>query len=246
MSWDGDQPRATVGQLRERAEKEVRKLKNQGMNPHSVSGISSRGKIARSFWGHAWCRHLELHCDYESRLPMGRSYVRNGAVVHLDIASGEVSAMVLGSELYELTIGFDPLNPEIWQAILADCRGKIGSMIELLTGRLSSEVMKRVTDPVRGLFPQPGEMRFNCNCMDWADMCKHVAAVLYGIGARLDSEPELLFRLRGVDQSDLLKKSASTEALIEGSGSSRRQTLDPASVEEVFGLSFTPTGERKL
>jgi len=234
--WDGYQPRPTVAELRVQAEKKVRELKREGVDPQPVQGVAGRGKLAQSFWGHSWCRHLENHCDYENRLPRGRSYVRNGAVVHLAIDPGEVRALVLGSELYELSIQFAPLEPEVWESIKADCRGGIGSIVELLQGRLSDKVMDRVTDPARGLFPLPGGMRFNCNCPDWADVCKHVAAALYGVGVRLDSEPELLFRLRGVDHKELMPDATSAGALVQGTKASRRRTLEPAAIHEVFGI----------
>ncbi|MET3872259.1 putative Zn finger protein [Puniceicoccus vermicola] len=233
-----------MGTLRDRAAEKVRELKEEGLDPQPVTGVSARGKIANSFWGHSWCRHLELHCDYENRLPRGRSYVRNGAVVHLDIDPGEVNALVMGSELYELSIRFDPLSSQVWQSILESCRGQIGSMVELLQGKLSDKVMERVTDPGKGLFPQPGEMHFNCNCLDWADMCKHVAAVLYGIGARLDEEPELLFRLRGVNHQELLESGCATENLLAGLGNRSRRTLDVAKIRDVFGIE--PEGFESL
>lgn len=234
--WGEYQPRPTVGELRKQAQSKVKKLKLDGLEPQPVEPIEGRGKIAKSFWGHAWCRHLEHHCDYENRLPRGRSYVRNGAVVHLDIEPGMVSALVLGSELYELSIRFDPLDPGIWESIKADCTGRIGSLVELLQGKLSGKVMDRVTDPEQGLFPLRGQMHFNCNCLDWADMCKHVAAALYGVGVRLDSSPELLFRLRGVDQAELMPDATSTQALVAGTKKSRRRTLNPAAVQDVFGV----------
>ena len=244
MDWDEYRPPMSMATLRDRAADKVRELTAEGMDPKPITGVSARGRIANSFWGHSWCRHLELHCDYESRLPRGRSYVRNQAVVHLEILPEKVKALVMGSELYELTIQFDPLSPQVWQSVLKDCRGEIGSMVELLQGKLSDKVMKRVTHPEEGLFPQSGEMHFNCNCLDWADMCKHVAAVLYGIGARLDEEPELLFLLRGVNHQELLESAGSTENLLSGAGNRSRRTLDVAKIRDVFGIE--PEGFESL
>tara|TARA_R100000027_G_scaffold50114_2_gene38766 strand:+ start:2277 stop:3248 length:972 start_codon:yes stop_codon:yes gene_type:complete len=236
MDWDDYRRPRSVGELRILAEEKVKELVEEGLDPKPVTGIGRQGKIAKSFWGHSWCLHLEKHCDYENRLQRGRSYVRNGTVVDLDIRRGEVVALVMGSELYELSIGFEPLGHESWQAIQKDCRGKIGSLMELLQGKLSDEVMRRVTDPGKGLFPQVGEMRFNCNCPDWAGMCKHVAAALYGVGIRLDSEPELLFLLRGVDQQELVDPAGATEEVLAGARKGRRRTLAISSIRDVFGI----------
>src|SRR5260370_37407973 len=64
--------------------------------------------------------------------------------------------------------------------------------------------MDRICRQKTGLFPSPREIKLSCSCPDWAEMCKHVAAVLYGIGTRLDQQPELLFRLHGVDEKELI------------------------------------------
>ncbi|MFP4673721.1 MAG: hypothetical protein ACLFO5_03925 [Opitutales bacterium] len=240
MSWFDGQPYIPVAQRKKRAERQVKELRKQGCEIYPVDGIKPRGKIATSFWGHAWCRHLESFSDYENRLPRGRSYVRNSLVLHLAIETGEIQAMVQGSELYELVISIDPIEAGKWEAIKAGCRGRIGSLIELLQGRISDEIMQVVTDRENGLFPTPGEIHFNCNCPDYADMCKHVAAALYGVGARLDSAPELLFKLRGVEQSELIAFEATTEALAGGRRSGRRRTLSADAIGSVFGID---TGE---
>ena len=161
-------------------------------------------KIAKSFWGKSWCSNLERYSDFASRLPRGRSYVRNGLVVDLQIAAGKVAALVSGSELYESTITIAPVRATRWKAICRDCSGSIDSLVELLQGRLAKGVMDRVCREGDGLFPAPGEIKLSCSCPDWADMCKHVAAVLYGVGARLDEQPQLLFVLRGVDENELI------------------------------------------
>ena len=179
---------------------------------------------------------MESFSDYENRLPRGRSYVRNGSVLHLAIEPGEITAMVQGSELYELSIRIDPLDAKSWNTVKKSCQGKIASLIELLQGKISDEIMRLVTDREKGLFPHPKEIHFNCNCPDWADMCKHVAAVMYGIGARLDSAPELLFKLRGVDHHELIALDPSTESITSGRRSGRRRTLSAESAEALFGI----------
>jgi uncharacterized Zn finger protein len=233
-------PYVSVAQRKVQGHKKVQALVKKGRVIEPLGELSHRTKIAASFWGHAWCKHLESFSDYENRLPRGRTYVRNGSVLHLAIAPGCVSALVQGSELYEETIHITPLPAQKWQAIQARCQGKIGSLIELLQGKISDEIMAIVTDPNDGLFPKPKEIKLNCSCPDWATMCKHVAAVLYGVGARLDTQPELLFKLRGVDHNDLISAAAATATTFGGSGrpSGRRRTLDPAKLGDVFGIDL--------
>jgi uncharacterized Zn finger protein len=184
-------------------------------------------KIAGTFWGKAWCDNLEAYSDYANRLPRGRSYIRNGSVVDLQISLGKVTASVSGSELYKIEIKIKALAASLWKSIQTECAGKIDSLIELLQGKLSSSVMQIVTRPERGLFPAPKEIDLDCSCPDWADLCKHVAASLYGVGARLDEHPELLFLLRGVDPSELISRASVAEAV--------RQTVPAAGVPQMAG-----------
>ncbi|MGC8477640.1 MAG: SWIM zinc finger family protein [Acetobacteraceae bacterium] len=174
--------------------------KGQAVTPVQIAGRA----IATTFWGKAWCDNLESYSDYENRLPRGRTYVRNGSVVDLQVAPREVRALVSGSEIYRVTAAIGAVAPAAWRAICAECAGGIGSLVELLQGRFSKGVMERLCRQGGGLFPKPSEIRFTCSCPDHATLCKHVAAVLYGIGARLDAKPELLFRLRAVDAGDLV------------------------------------------
>lgn len=195
-------PYVTVAQRRAKAERETKKLRKQG---HPVAPVIIAGRtIAATFWGKAWCENLESYHDYESRLPRGRSYVRNGSVVDLQIAPLAVTALVSGSSIYTVTIRITAVSRPQWQSICRDCTGGIDSLVELLDGRFSKGVMERLCRQDEGLFPRPSHITFSCDCPDYASMCKHVAAVLYGVGARLDHEPELLFRLRAVDEKDLL------------------------------------------
>jgi uncharacterized Zn finger protein len=239
MSWHSYEPDDSVAQRRLKAEKKIKALKDSGEPIFPIAASKSRGLIAKSFWGKAWCTHLEGFNDYINRLPRGRSYVRNGSVLHLAIESGTVTAMVLGSELYELSITIKPLPTPKWTALKKQCQGKIGSLIELLQGKISDEIMTLVTDPTNGLFPQPKEIHFNCNCPDWANMCKHVAAVAYGIGIRLDTEPELLFELRGVNKEELISVDTAVDQLTSGTSSRRRRTLGDAAIGQVFGIDLS-------
>ncbi|MEO6597882.1 MAG: SWIM zinc finger family protein, partial [Planctomycetota bacterium] len=187
MDWDW-KPHVPVAMRRRKAQKELEKArgKGQALSPVSVAGRA----IATTFWGKAWCQNLERYSDYSNRLPRGRSYARNGAVIDLNIGAGVVAARVSGSSLYRTTVTVSALPKARWRAIAADCAGSIDSLVELMQGRLSKGVMERVSREGVGLFPAPREIAFECSCPDWARMCKHVAAVLYGVGARLDESPE--------------------------------------------------------
>jgi len=224
-------PYVPVAQRRARALRKMDKLRKKGkdIQPVEIDGRT----IARSFWGKGWCDHLESFSDFENRLPRGRTYVRNGSVCHLAIHPGHVEAIVSGSELYNVSINIKKLKPVIWKSVKESCSGRIGSMLELLQGKLSDHVMAVVTDRSRGLFPQPREIELRCNCPDWAVMCKHVAAVLYGVGSRLDSRPELLFLLRDVDAQELI----STELTVPGAAETG-DVLDTDQLGDIFGIDL--------
>lgn len=195
-------PYVPVAERRRRAAREVETLRRKG---HPVAPVTIEGRqIAATFWGKAWCDNLESYHDFENRLSRGRTYVRNGSVLDLQIARGMVTALVSGSELYRVAITITEIPEVRWEAIRADCSTGIDSLVELLQGRFSKAIMERLCRQNAGLFPKPAEIRLSCTCPDYASMCKHVAAVLYGIGARLDHMPELLFQLRGVDADDLV------------------------------------------
>src|SRR5882724_10960482 len=190
-------PYVPVAERRRKAEQVAAKLNKKGQTLAPVT--ASRGAIAKTFWGKAWCANLEHYGDYSNRLPRGRTYLRNGSVLDLKISTGQVLAQVMGSALYKVAVNVAEVPKMQWQALGKDCVDSIDSLVELLQGRLSKNTMERICRPGTGLFPAPKEIKFTCSCPDWAAMCKHVAAVFYGIGARLDAQPELLFRLRKVD-----------------------------------------------
>jgi uncharacterized Zn finger protein len=231
----GWQPYVPVAARRRKAEKKVAQLKKKGQPivPVTIEGRT----IARSFWGKSWCTNLESYSDYANRLPRGRTYVRNGSVVDLQIAKGEVTALVAGSELYKIEITISPVKPVAWKSICQDCAGTVSTLVELLQGRFAKSVMDRVCREGDGLFPTPREIKLSCSCPDWASMCKHVAATLYGVGARLDIRPELLFVLRGVDQSELLS-AAGPEMALNASARAAGKLLDDSDVAALFGLEM--------
>ena len=191
MSYYGYKPYVSVAARRLKAEKLAAKAKKSGAEFTPVEAF--RGGIAKTFWGKAWCDNLEHYSDFANRLPRGRSYVRNGSVVDLKVTAGEVHAKVMGSSLYAVEIKMTAVAAKQWQTLGAECSGSIDSLVELLQGKLSKAVMERICKPSSGLFPSPKDIHFKCSCPDWASMCKHVAAVFYGIGARLDQQPALLF-----------------------------------------------------
>lgn len=207
--------------------------KGKAFSPVVIEGTA----VAKTFWGKAWCNNMERYSDFSNRLPRGRTYVRNGSVIDLKIAAGEVTGKVMGSSLYTTTVRVAALPKARWQAIGKDCSGTIDSLIELLQGRLSKGVMERICRQETGLFPSPKEIAFDCSCPDWAEMCKHVAAVLYGIGARLDKEPELLFTLRKVDPKDLVAQAAGAVPLAK-KGLAAGKVLEDSKLAEVFGIEM--------
>ncbi|HEX7380398.1 MAG TPA: hypothetical protein VF278_25010 [Pirellulales bacterium] len=219
MYW-GWKPYVPVAKRRANAAQAAQKLaKKRGreLQPISIAGR----KIAQTFWGEAWCDSLENHSDFENRLPRGRTYVRNGSVIDLEITRGHVEALVSGSEIYTVRIDITALKAAHWKQLKGDCSASIDSLLDLLAGRFSDGVMRRLTDPNQGLFPLSKEIKMSCSCPDWATLCKHVAATLYGVGARLDHEPELLFLLRGVDHTELVSEAVSggnLETALSGSG----------------------------
>ncbi len=225
----------SVGERRAKARKKAESLVKKGKDLHPV--VIEGRKIARTFWGEAWCRHLESFSDYENRLPRGRSYARNGSVIHLEMAQGRIEALVSGTRLYTVEISIDTLEKKKWAAVKKRCAGKIGSLLELLQGKLSKNVMAVVTDRREGLFPLPGEIRFSCSCPDWAYMCKHVAAVLYGVGARLDESPELLFLLRGVDKEELISAEVEVDR-VGPKGKKGRKRIAGDALSDVFGIEI--------
>jgi uncharacterized Zn finger protein len=230
-------PYVPVAEKRRQAERKLAKLRKQGQ---SIAPVTIEGRtIAKTFWGKSWCANLERYSDYATRVPRGRSYVRNGSVLDLQIAKGKVVAMVAGSSLYKIKITIAPVTAGRWKTICRDCAGAIDSLVELLQGRLAKGIMDRVCREGDGLFPSPEEIKLSCSCPDWADMCKHVAAALYGVGARLDEKPQLLFVLRGVDENELLASAGQDlDLALTRAAPSAAKILDDSEVSALFGLEM--------
>ena len=227
-------PYVSVAERRKKAEKKVASLKKKGkqINPVKIEGRT----IARTFWGKSWCDHLESYSDYSNRLPRGRTYVRNGSVIDLQIGKSEVIAMVSGSSLYTVKIRIITLETARWKNIIKECSGKIDSLVELLQGKFSRGVMEVITCKERGLFPTPKQISMTCSCPDSATMCKHVAAVLYGVGARLDENPELFFALRNVDHAELITEAGNSVSKIRKTKTNKM--LKANQLSGIFGIDL--------
>ncbi|HYR43110.1 MAG TPA: SWIM zinc finger family protein [Terriglobia bacterium] len=237
-------PYISAAERRSKAARETARLTKTGrsLQPVVIDGF----KIAKTFWGKAWCGNLERYSDFANRLPRGRSYLRNGSVLDLRIANCAVTALVSGSRVYDVEVNIAAIPGARWKSICTDCAGAIDSLVELLKGRLSDSVMSRLCQEKTGMFPSPPEIKFQCSCPDSARMCKHVAAVLYGIGARLDEKPELLFTLRNVNQKDLIVRAG------EGMVKTRdriEKVLEDDNLSEIFGIEITqppsPRGRKR-
>lgn len=232
-SYGGFAPYVSVAKRKLQAAKKIKALQKKG---RSISPVQLEGRaIAKTFWGKSWCSNLEAYSDFENRLPRGRTYLRNGSVLDLQIGKGKVTALVNGSSLYTVEISIKPLEKNHWQSLIKECSGQIDSLVELLQGRFSKAVMGVITDRQKGLFPAPKQISMDCSCPDGAVMCKHVAAALYGVGARLDEKPELFFELRHVDHLELI--AAGTTG-ITTSGAQTDKVLKTDDLSQLFGIDL--------
>ena len=243
MAWYGNDgwayypPYMSVAEKKAHGARALAKLlKKRKRTAEPVAIAHRKRQLTTTFWGKAWADNLERYADLANRLPRGRAYLRNGSVLDLAIAGGRVEAYVAGSELYRVTIGIAPLAKTRWRRVVSRCTGRIGSLVGLLRGELSDDVLAVLTDAREGLFPEPREMTIDCSCPDSAGVCKHVAAVLYGVGIRLDTRPELFFVLRQVDQAALLS-SATTGAVSRARPSAGKRIADDR-LSAVFGIEL--------
>jgi len=234
MAWHESEEDA---ESRERLDKELARRRAQGEVLESLVVPAGRKKLFRTFWAEKWCRHLESYSHYEHRLPRGRSYLRNGRVYNLAIVPGRVRAEVAGSRLYEVVVNFQPLPEEDWARLREACAGQVGSLVELLSGRLGDGAMQVLCDRDTGIFPSPSEIKMSCTCPDWADTCKHLAAVLYGIGVKFESDPGLFFSLRCVDPKEWFLAGA--QDVLSGVAP-KEDALSGVDLGALFGIDLTP------
>jgi len=237
MSWYQFKPYVPVAERRRKAATAAKKIAAKSGRALAPVNLATK-KIATTFWGKAWCNNLESYSDYENRLPRGRSYVRNGSVIDLQITQGKVEALVQGSSLYKIAIGFTPLASKRWKEFKARSSGKVTNLLDLLQGRLSKDILSDIAAKDTGLFPAPQEIKLGCSCPDWADMCKHVAAALYGVGARLDEKPELFFTLRDVKMEELLTAASATVTAPIAGDTAPGSGLEDSALSEIFGVEI--------
>lgn len=242
MGWGRDYgsdwaPYVSVGQKLAQGRKLAETIaKKQGRKPSPVK-IEGR-KIAKTFWGVAWCDNLNAYSDFSNRLPRGATYVRNGSVADLVIKSRNIEAVVAGSKAYTVRITIDPLGKSDWKKIQADCSASIESLFDLMAGKFSNGVMQRLTQKADGLFPSPKQIKMSCSCPDYSYCCKHIAAVMYGVGNRLDSQPELLFLLRDVNHLELVSAAVSKQNLNKELSGQADASLEGVDLGELFGIDL--------
>ncbi len=236
----------TVAEKRAKVQKSLEKLRSK--HPDIAPVIIDGTKLAKTWWGKAWNDNLESYSDYSNRIGRGRSYVRHGAVLDLQITQGKIAALVQGSETkpYRIEIAIQPLAKDTWETITKACEGKIDSLQELINGRFPKALADLFTAQGKGIFPAPKEISLNCSCPDWATMCKHVAAVLYGAGARLDENPALFFVLRNVHIDDLVSKAIAqkSETLLKKSGRKSVRVIDNDDISAMFGIEMEAENEK--
>lgn len=228
----------TEDEKKYKAAKAIAKLRKK--NPDIMPVVLEGKTLAKTWWGKIWNNNLESYADYSNRISRGRSYVRCNMVLDLKITKGTVEALVMGSgtKPYDVIIKIDTLKKEKWERVIKECNSSIESMEQLMEGKFPKELEALFTERKFGLFPSPDEIRFACSCPDWADMCKHVAAVLYGIGARLDNDPLLFFELRDIDSQALIKKSIETklENMLKNAGKKSNREISDEDVFDLFGV----------
>lgn len=231
--WD---PYVPVAERKRLAQKEAKRRlkKGQSLAPIRITGR----KIATTFWGTAWCDNLDHYSDFANRLPRGRTYARNGSIVDLQIKTGKITALVAGSSPYDVKITVKKLDAKRWNRLQKQCAESIHSLIDLMRGKLPDDVLHHLTDPKMGMFPSTREISLSCDCPDGASLCKHLAAVLYGVGHRLDSEPDLFFRLRGVNQQDLISEALTNQSVDAALGLNQETAIDSSDLESIFGIDL--------
>jgi uncharacterized Zn finger protein len=238
MSYGGFPKYISAAEKKEKANKSIAKFKKK--NPDIEPVIIEGRTLAKSWWGKAWNLNLESYADYENRINRGKSYVRNNMVLDLKITKGKVTAKVQGTRAkpYDVEILIDALNNEKWKQVTALCNNRIDSLEQLIEGKFPKELDVLFKEKKYGIFPSPKEIRFDCSCPDWASMCKHVAAALYGIGARLDSNPMLFFELRDIDSKELVRKSVEQklDSMLKNAGKKSKREIAEKDVSDIFGL----------
>jgi uncharacterized Zn finger protein len=234
-------PYIPVSEKKKKAESAINQLKKKNKNIKPV--IISGNKIAKTWWGIAWIRNLERYADYSNRIGRGRSYVRHGAVLDIQVNAGNITALVQESrnKPYKVTISIKTLPKDVWKHIISTCEGQLGSLSELIEGKFPKALAELFTAKDKGLFPSPKQISFDCSCPDWAYMCKHVAAVLYGVGARLDEDPALFFLLRNIKVEKLISSAVAqkSEKLLKKGPVESKRIIHDSDISAVFGIDYS-------
>lgn len=234
-----------VAQKRAQAARKLQDLKkkNPGIQPVVLEGST----LARTWWGKSWNKNLERYADYSNRIGRGRSYVRHGAVLDLKIEPGKIRALVQGSQRqpYKIEIAISALDQKTWTRVRKSASGQLDSLADLLAGKFPQSLQELFFAKNEGLFPEPKEISFDCSCPDWASMCKHVAATLYGVGARLDENPSLFFKLRKIEVDELITQAvkSTTRALLAKGRAKSTKVIADADITEVFGIELEDQGK---
>jgi len=236
MGWYNFGEYVPVAKKKANAAKQIEKMRKQNAD---ISPVVIEGrKIAKTWWGAAWCENLESYADFSNRIGRGSAYVKNGFVVDLKIYEGLVTGKVMGTSLYTVEIKIDLLNAKLKENIIETVGRRIDSISDMIEGKFPEDLGELFLTQKKGLFPSPREIHMGCSCPDWADMCKHVAAVLYGVGARLDQDPLLFFKLRGVDANAFIRASIDEKisSLMKNSGKRTKRVIKNADLSEIFGV----------
>jgi len=230
----------SVGEKRAKAQYKLDKLRKK--NPNIAPLVLQGTKLAHTWWGKVWNTNLEMYADYSNRIGRGRSYIRNGCVLDFNIHPGKVRSLVQGarSRPYEVAVKIKPLKKEVWTGIKKHCEGKIESLQELIEGRFPQNLIELFTAKGNGLFPSPQEITFSCSCPDWAYMCKHVAATLYGVGIKLDDDPKLLFILRKTEINDLITEAVrgTSKKLLKKAQKKTSRVIEDVDAAKMFGIDI--------
>lgn len=247
--YGGYPPYVSKAEKIRRAEKAIEKLrKKKGSSIEPI--IVKDNRIARTWWGKSWNQNLERYADYSNRVPRGRSYVRNGSVLDLKIGPNTITALVSGSRStpYSIKIAIKPLEENNEKALMAASRASLDSMQSLLSGEFPPDIKEAFFKQGTGLFPTPKEIKLDCSCPDWAEMCKHVAAALYGVSVRLDEKPELFFVLRGIKVDEfvgtLVKRESEKMLKRAAKKSDRALGADAEDLSELFGIEVDSAPEK--
>ena len=237
MAYYGFAEYVPVAEKKANALNAIKKLKEKDPN---ISPVIIEGTLGKTWWSKSWNKNLESYADYSNRISRGKSYVRQHCVVDLKISKGEIFSKVQGSRIkpYDIEIKIETLTKEAMNHVLMSCQKSIESIEQLVEGKFPKGLETLICDKNEGLFPSPKAIQFSCTCPDYAVMCKHVAATLYGIGVRLEEDPLLFFELRDIDINGLIKKSIEEklENMLKHAGDKSDRTIEDDNIEDLFGF----------